>query len=96
MVDFEARCNLIKVNNARIYQAMIERDFGVRETCLRSRVNHKTLEKMLAGLMVRVDAVRRLGQALAIPISELLIVSHDAPPFRKSDGDGSVSPSAHF
>lgn len=87
---------MIKVNNVRIYQAMIEREFGIRETCLRSRVNHKTLKKMLAGLMVRVDAVRRLAQALAIPISELLIVSHDVTPLGKSDGDGSVSPSVRF
>jgi len=83
---------VIKVNNVRIYQAMIEHEFGVRETCLRSRVNHKTLKKMLAGLMVRIDAVRRLAQALGIPIPELLIVSHEGGSFHKVDGNRSVAP----
>ena len=82
---------MIKVNNVRIYQSMIEHELGVRETCQLSRVNHKTLKKMLAGLMVRVDAVRRVSQALEIPVHELLIVSHDAPSFQKVDGDRSVS-----
>ena len=85
---------MIKVNNVRIYQSMIEHELGVRETCLLSRVNHKTLKKMLAGLMVKADAVRRLAQALEIPVPELLIVSHDAPPFQKGDGDRSASPLA--
>lgn len=71
---------------------MIEHEFGVRETCLLSRVNHKTLKKMLAGLMVKADAVRRLAQALEIPVPELLIVSHDTPSFQKVDGDRPASP----
>jgi hypothetical protein len=87
---------LIKINNLRIYQSMIEHELGVRETCLLSRVNHKTLKKMLAGLMVRVDAVKRLSQALEIPVPELLIVSHDTPSFQKMDGDRSASPFARI
>ena len=87
---------MIKVNNVRIYQSMIEHELGVRETCLLSRVNHKTLKKMLAGLMVKADAVRRLAQALEIPVPELLIVSHDAHSFQKMDGDRSASPFARI
>ena len=85
---------MIKVNNLRIYQSMIEHELGVRETCVLSRVNHQTLKKMLTGLMVRIDAVRRLSQALEIPVHELLIVSRDAPPFQKMDGDRSATPLA--
>ena len=87
---------MIKVNNLRIYQSMIEHELGVRETCVLSRVNHQTLKKMLTGLMVRIDAVRRLSQALEIPVHELLIVSHDDPPFQKLDGDKTVSHPVSF
>ena len=68
---------MIEINNVRIYQAMIELGLGTRKTCLLSKVNHKTLKKMLAGLMVRIDAVTRLAQTLEIPVAELLIVSDD-------------------
>lgn len=87
---------MIKVNNLRIYQSMIEHELGVRETCLLSRVNHKTLKKMLTGFMVRIDAIRRLSQALDIPVHELLIVSRDVPPFQEVDGDRSVSYPVRF
>jgi len=75
---------------------MIEHELGVRETCVLSRVNHATLKKMLTGLMVRIDAVRRLSRALEIPVHELLIVSRDDPPFEKLDGDKTVSHSVSF
>lgn len=75
---------------------MIEHGLGVRETCVLSRVNHRTLKKMLTGLMVRIDAVRRLSQALEIPVHELLIVSRDSPPFPKVDGDRSATPFARI
>jgi hypothetical protein len=70
---------LIKVNYVRIYQSMIEHGLGVHETCRLSRINHKTLKKMLAGFMVRSDAVRRLSLTLEIPVVELLVISNDAP-----------------
>lgn len=62
---------------------MIEHGLGVHETCRLSRVNHKTLKKMLAGVMVRSDAVRRLSLTLEIPVVELLVISNDAPRFKK-------------
>ena len=75
---------MIKVNNLRIYQSMIEHELGVRETCVLSRVNHQTLKKMLTGLMVR------------IPVHELLIVSRDDPPFDKLAGNKTVSHPVSF
>lgn len=83
---------MIRVNSVRIYQAMIDHQLGVHETCLRSRVNHKMLKKMLAGGMVRVDAVRRLSGALEIPIPELLVVTHEGQRLRdKSLGSSAPS-----
>lgn len=86
---------MIRVNNLRIYQSMMEHGLGIREACVLARVNDKTLKKMLTGLMVRIDAVRRLSQALEIPVHELLILSRGAPPFQKQPGDRSVNPSLH-
>ena len=87
---------MIRVNSLRIYQSMIEHELGVRETCVRSRVNHQTLKKMLTGLMVRIDAVRRLSQALEIPVQELLIVSRDKPRLQLMHGGKTVSRPVRF
>ena len=64
---------VVEINSARIWQAMIEQGIGIRETCIRSRVNHKTFSKLLDGKMVRVDSIGRVARTLNIPVRELIL-----------------------
>jgi len=65
---------MIKVNGARIVQAMVELDMGVRELCVRAGVDHRTLKKALnEDRMIRIDSVSRIAKTLNIPVVELII-----------------------
>jgi len=64
---------MILVNGARIVQALVELDIGIREVCIRARVDHRTLKKILDhGQMVRVNSLSRIAKTLNIPVQELI------------------------
>ena len=76
----------VEINSARIIQAMVEQGIGVRETCVRSRVNHKTFTKLLDGKMVRVDSIGRVAKTLDIPVRELILSGgNNAATFEKEE-----------
>jgi len=62
------------VNVARIIEAMREKGWGVRDTCVNCGVNNKTLSSVLAGKVPkRLDALYRLLDGLEITTQEALI-----------------------
>ena len=65
---------MIKVNGARIVQAMVEHNMGVRVLCVTAAVDNRTLKKALdEGQMIRISSLSRIAHALNIPVVELII-----------------------
>ena len=72
---------MIQINGARICQAMVELEIGIREMCIRARVDHRTLKKIVdEGKMVRIDSLSRVCKTLNIPVQEVII---NGPPLQE-------------
>ena len=64
---------MIQINGARIMRELVELEIGIRELCVRARVDHRTLRKILdEGKMVRIDSLSRVCKTLNIPVQKVI------------------------
>jgi len=62
----------IRINGPLIVTRMLEKGYGVRETCQRSGLSSATLRKLMNGQMTRMDSVGRLMKTLDLSANELV------------------------
>ena len=64
---------MLSINGARLARAITESNMTEKSICAYAGVGHKTLQKMLAGQMVRFPAVGKICKELGISASEIIV-----------------------